>query len=66
MVNENMVKFKITYNILYVFKNTALKLNVKSRKYTNSQWQYRDNVIENDFGSWLFAEKILNTLIHYY
>ena len=34
MVNENMVKFEIEYNIVYVFKNTALKLNVKSRKYT--------------------------------
>ena len=39
MVNENMVKFEIKYNIVYVFKDTALKFNVKSRKYTRySQW----------------------------
>ena len=31
MVNENMVKSEIKY----VFKDTALKLNVKSRKYAD-------------------------------
>ena len=30
-----MVKSKIEYSIVYVFKDTALKLNVKSRKYTD-------------------------------
>ena len=35
MVNENMVKFEIKYNIVHVFKNAALKLYVKSRKYTD-------------------------------
>ena len=28
MVNENMVKSEIKYNIVYVFKDTTLKLNV--------------------------------------
>ena len=32
MVNENMVKSEIKH-IVYVFKDTALKLNVKSCKY---------------------------------
>ena len=35
MLNENMVKYEIKYNIGYVFKDTALKLNVKSCKYTD-------------------------------
>ena len=35
MVNENIVKSAIKYNIVYVFIDTALKLNVKSRKYTD-------------------------------
>ena len=35
MVNENIVKSAIKYNIVYVFKDTAFKLNVKSRKYTD-------------------------------
>ena len=34
MANENMVKSKIKYNIVYVF-NTRIKLNVKFRKYTD-------------------------------
>ena len=34
MVNENVVSFEIKYNIVYVFKDTAVKLNLKSRKYT--------------------------------
>ena len=43
VVNKNMVESEIKYNILYVFKDTALKL--KSRKYTRySQWQYMDIV----------------------
>ena len=68
MVNENMVKSEIKYKIVYVFKNIAHKLNVKSREYTRyAQWQYGwDNVIENDFECWSFAEKILNTSIHNY
>ena len=36
MVNENIVISAITYNIVYVFKDTALKLNVKSREYTDT------------------------------
>ena len=35
MVNENMFKSEIQYNISYVFKDTALKLNIKYRKYTD-------------------------------
>ena len=35
MMNENMVKSEIKYNIVYVFKDTALKLKVKSREYTD-------------------------------
>ena len=35
MVNENMFKSEIKYNIIYVFEGTAIKLNVKSRKYTD-------------------------------
>ena len=31
MVNENMVKSEIKYNIVYVFKDTALKFNVKRK-----------------------------------
>ena len=34
MVKENMVKSEIKYNIVNVFKDTALKSNVKFRKYT--------------------------------
>ena len=33
MVSENRVKSVIKYSIVYVFKDTALKLNVKFRKY---------------------------------
>ena len=67
MVNENMVESKTKYKIVYVFKDTSLNLNVKSRKYTrHSQWQYGDSVINIDFECWFFAEKILNTLIHNY
>ena len=33
MVNENMVKYEIKYNIVYVFKDTTFKLNVKSCNY---------------------------------
>ena len=33
MMNENMVKSEIKYNIVDIFKDTALKLNVKSGKY---------------------------------
>ena len=59
-----VVKSNIKYNIVYVFKDTSLKLNVRSRKYTRySEWQYGDSVIEIDFECWFFAEKILNTLI---
>ena len=62
-LNENMVKFEIKYNLLYVFKDTPLKLNVKSRKYTTySQWQYAESEIKIDFECWFFAGKILNTL----
>ena len=51
----------------YVLKDIALKLNVKSRKYTRySQWQYGDSGIKIDFECWFFPEKILNTLIHNY
>ena len=32
MVNENMVKSEIKHNIVHVFKDTVLKLNLKSRK----------------------------------
>ena len=32
MVNENIVKSESKYNILYIFKDTALKLNVKCRE----------------------------------
>ena len=66
MVNANsMVESEIKYNIVDIFKDIALKFNVKSRKYTRySQWQYGDSVVEIDFECWLFAEKILNTLIH--
>ena len=35
MVNENIVESAIKYNIVFVFKNTALKLSVKSRKRTD-------------------------------
>ena len=35
MMNENIVKSAIKYNIVYVFKDTAFKLNVKSRKSTD-------------------------------
>ena len=35
MVSENMVKSEIKYNIVYLFKDTAFKLNVKSWKYTD-------------------------------
>ena len=35
IVNENIVKSTIKYNIVHVFKHTALKLNVKSSKYTD-------------------------------
>ena len=35
MVNDNMVKSEIKYNIVYVFKDRALKLNVRSGKYTD-------------------------------
>ena len=35
MVNENLVKSEIKCNIVYVFKDTELKLNVKFRKYTD-------------------------------
>ena len=35
IVNENIVKSAIKYNISHVFKHTALKLNVKSSKYTD-------------------------------
>ena len=50
MVNESMVKSEIKYNIGYVFKDTTLKLNVNSRKYSRySQYQYGDSVIEIDF-----------------
>ena len=35
MVNENMVKSEVKYNIVYLFKDTALKLNIKSPKYTD-------------------------------
>ena len=67
MVNKNMVRSEIKYKIVYVFKGPALKVNVKSRKYTRYlQWQYGDRVIAIDFECWFFAEKILNTLIHYY
>ena len=34
MVNENIVVSEGKYNIVYLFKDTALDLNVKSRKYT--------------------------------
>ena len=63
MVNEHMFKSEMKYNIVHVFKDTAPKLNVNSRKYTRySQWQYGDSVIENDFECWFFAEYILNIL----
>ena len=35
MGNENMFKSWIKYNIRYIFKSTALKLNEKSHKYTD-------------------------------
>ena len=35
IVNENIVKSAIKYNIVHVFKHTALKLNVKFSKYTD-------------------------------
>ena len=35
MVNENVVQSEIEYNIVCLFKDTALKLNVKSREYTD-------------------------------
>ena len=34
MVNGNTIEFESKYIIVYVFKYTALKLNVKSRQYT--------------------------------
>ena len=34
-VNENIVKFASKYNIVYVFKDTALELNVKSLEYAD-------------------------------
>ena len=66
MVNENMVKSGMKYNIVYVFKSTALKFYVKSRKYTRySQWQYGDSV-RDWFRVLVFSENMLNTSIHNY
>ena len=67
MVKDNIVKSEIKYNIVNVFKDSALKLNVKSRRYTKySKWQYGDSAIKIDFECWFFAENILNILIHIY
>ena len=35
MVNENMVKSEVKHNVVNVFKDTVLKLNVNSGKYTD-------------------------------